>query len=122
MPGASGASSIATLYVRYIQLRPLNPSFSVPAPWPHTVLDVVTLTVVDVPAASVALVDPDDAKTTDVICGTAASVKTAVCAEPLTFVTRKTFVSVRAEATVPKFNDRLSTLPLAAEEIGVTEK
>ena len=93
-----------------------------PVPCPHTVLEVVTVTVVDAPAASVALDEPDEAKTTEVICGTDASVNDAVCGRPLTFVTRKTFVSVRAEATVPKSNERLSTLPLTAAEIGVTEK
>jgi hypothetical protein len=77
------------------------------------VLEVVTSTVVDAPAANVALVVPDEAKTADWICATDASVNVAVCADAVTFVTRKTLVNVRADGTVPNASDMLSTLPLA---------
>jgi hypothetical protein len=113
---------MVTPYVLYIQLSPFRPSFSEPDPKPQTLLEVVTVTVVDAPAASVTDVDPDDVNTTDWICGTPDSVSTAVRVELLTFVTRKTLVSVRADATVPKSSDRVSTFPEAADEIGVTEK
>src|SRR2546423_15238663 len=51
------------------------------------------------------------------------TVRTAVRDAPLTFVTRKTEVNVRADATVPKSRARLSTPPLATVPFsGVTEK
>ena len=86
---------------------------SEPLPRPATVEDVVTVTVVDAPAASVAEPEPLEAKTTELTCATFESVSVAVCVEPLTFVTRNTVVNVRAEGTVPKSRERLSTLPLA---------
>ena len=47
----------------------------------------------------------------------------AVCVALLTFVTRKTEVNVRADATVPKSSASESTLPLATVPFsGVTEK
>jgi hypothetical protein len=50
-------------------------------------------------------------------------VRVAVCEALLTFVIRNTDVNVRAEATVPKSTERLSTPPLATVPFsGVTEK
>src|SRR5215208_2966580 len=84
-----------------------------PVPRPATVEEVVTVTVVVAPEASVAEPEPLEAKTADVICGTPENESVAVCAAPLTFVTRKTLVNVRAEGTVPKSTESASTLPLA---------
>ena len=93
-----------------------------PEPRPATVDDVVTLTVVEAPAARVTDVPPP-AKATAEIWGTFESVRTAVCDAPLTFVTRKTEANVRAEATVPKSSASVSTPPLATAPFnGVTEK
>src|SRR3954451_3377838 len=95
---------------------------SVPVPRPATDEDVVTFTVVDAPAASVTDVPPP-AKATEEICATLDSARVAVRAAPLTFVTRKIEVNVRADATVPKSSERESTLPLATVvSSGVTEK
>jgi hypothetical protein len=112
-PGTSGASSIAIEYVRYIQLTPPRPSLSVPDPRPATVGEVVTETVVEAPAASVAVVVPEEANCTDTIWAGSDGVRTAVALELPTLVTRKTLVKVRAEGTVPKSSESESTLPLA---------
>jgi hypothetical protein len=119
-----------TGYVRYIQDVPERVSFREPLPWPATVGDVVTLSVVDAPAASVTEVDPDDANTAEEICETPARASVAVCVDPDTFVILKTDVNVRADGTVPNESESESTLPLAiAAEVpactadpGATEK
>jgi hypothetical protein len=90
----------------------------------------VTVTVVEAPAASVTVPAPLDAKTAELTSGTDETVNAAVCEEPETFVTRKTFVNVRAEGTRPKSTVSASTFPLATGvEVpgctalpGVTEK
>jgi hypothetical protein len=99
--------------VRYIQLIPETPSFNVPLPWPATVLDVVTESVVDAPAASVAVVEPEEAKATEAISGAEERLIVAVCVEALTFLIVKTFVNVRADGTVPNASESESTLPEA---------
>jgi hypothetical protein len=87
-------------------------------PRPATVDDVVTSTVVEAPGARVTELGEREE-----ICGTFESVRTAECDAPLTFVIRKTELNVRAEATVPKSSERLSTPPLATVPLsGVTEK
>ena len=73
-----------------------------PLPRPATVEDVVTDTVVEAPAASVAVVVPEDANTKEVICAGSEGVRTAVALELPTLVTRKTLVNVRADGTRPK--------------------
>jgi hypothetical protein len=105
-----------TPYVRYSQLMPETASFSVPDPCPATVFDVVTETVVDAPAASVADVVPEEAKTIAEISGTEESVIVAVCVELETFFTVKTLVNVRADGTVPSASESEFTFP---EAIGV---
>src|SRR3954466_11631765 len=96
---------------------------SVPIPRPATVGELVTLTVVEAPAASVTEVPPLAARKMDETCGTLDSERIAVRAAPLTFVTRKTEVNVRADATVPKSSASESTFPLAMVPFnGVTEK
>src|SRR4051794_5167018 len=101
---------------------PERPRRRLPVPRPATVEDVVTFTVVDAPAARVAELPPP-AKATEEICATLDSARVAVRAAPLTFVTRKTEVNVRADGTVPKSSERESTLPLATVVFsGVTEK
>src|SRR4051812_43949909 len=92
---------------------PDRASRSVPLPRPATVDDVVTVKVVEAPAPSVAEPPPLEAKTADETCGTLVSVRFAVRVAPLTFVIRKTEVNVRADGTVPKSRERLSTLPPA---------
>ena len=86
-----------------------------PVPRPATVGDVVTVTVVDAPAPSMAEPEPLEANTADVTWGTPETVSVAVWAAPLTFVTRNTLVNARADGTVPKSSDMTSTLPLATE-------
>ena len=83
-----------------------------PVPRPATVDDVTTVRVVDAPAASVAEVPPLEANETDETCATFESVSVAVCVALPTFLIVKTEVNVRADGTVPKSSDRLSTLPL----------
>src|SRR4051794_14289355 len=96
---------------------------SVPVPRPATVGELATLTVVEAPAARVTEVPPLAAKKMDETCGTLDSERMAVRAAPLTFVTRKTEVNVRADGTVPKSRASESTLPLAIVPLsGVTEK
>ena len=101
-----------------------------PTPRPATVAEVVTDSVVEAPAASVTEPLPLEAKTADETCETEESVSVAVRVAPLTFVIRKTFEKVRADGTVPRSIDRLSTSPPATafevpgctSEPGVTEK
>src|SRR5262245_1727579 len=101
---------------------PWRASRSVPKPRPATVGDVVTLTVAEAPAARVSDVPPPEKERFE-IWGTFERVSTAVRDAPLTFVTRKTGLNVRADATVPKSSARLSTPPLATVPFsGVTEK
>jgi hypothetical protein len=80
------------------------------------VLEVVTDSVVDAPAASVAVVEPEEANATEAISGTEERLIVAVCVDALTFLIVKTFVNVRAEGTTPNDRERESTLP---EAIGV---
>jgi len=80
------------------------------------VFEVVTESVVDAPAASVAVVEPDDANATETICGTEDSVSVAVAVELLTFLIVKTLVKVRADGTVPNASESESTFP---DAIGV---
>ena len=82
-------------------------------PCPATVEDVVTVSVVDAPAASVAVVELEEAKTAEAICGAPDRLEVAVCAEPETLVMRKTEVIVRAEGIVPNASERVSTSPPA---------
>src|SRR6185312_4211965 len=82
-------------------------------PRPATVVEVVTLSVVDAPAANVAVVPPLEANTAEETCGTDESESVAVFVAPLTFVIRKTLGKVRADGTVPRSIERPSTLPLA---------
>jgi hypothetical protein len=84
-----------------------------PVPRPATVVEVVTVIVVDPPEASVAEPAPLDAKTAEEIWGTPENASVAVRDAPLTFVTRKTLVKVRADGTVPKSRESASTFPLA---------
>jgi hypothetical protein len=77
------------------------------------VVEVVTVSVVEAPAARVAEVPPLDAKTAEDTCGTDESARIAVRLALLTFVILKTLENVRAEGTVPRSIERLSTLPLA---------
>jgi hypothetical protein len=77
------------------------------------VVEVVTVSVVDAPAASVAEVPPLDAKTAELTCGTEERERVAVLLALLTFVILKTLEKVRAEGTVPRSIERPSTLPLA---------
>jgi hypothetical protein len=90
----------------------------------------VTDSVVDAPAASVAVVEPEEAKATFEISGTEERLIVAVCADELTFLIVNTLVNVRAEGTVPNERESESTLPEAigvlvpawTAEPGVTEK
>jgi hypothetical protein len=77
------------------------------------VVEVVTVSVVEAPAASVALPLPLEAKTAAATCGTDESVSVAVLLALLTFVIRKTLEKVRAEGTVPRSIERPSTFPAA---------
>jgi len=94
------------------------------------VVDVVTDSVVEAPADSVAEPLPLDAKTADTTWGTDERVSVAVWVAPLMFVIWKTLEKVRAEGTVPKSIERPSTLPPATavavpgctSELGETEK
>ena len=93
-------------------------------------LDVVTDSVVEAPAARVALVDPEEAKTADVISGMEDIVSAAVWVELPTFLIVNTLVNVRADGTVPNASESESTFPEAigvlvpacTAEPGVTEK
>ena len=82
--------------MRYIQLKVERPSLKVPAPRPATVGEVVTVTVVEAPAASVAVAVPVLANTAETIWLGPLRVSTAVrlCAEM--FLTVNTLVNARA--------------------------
>jgi hypothetical protein len=86
---------------------------SEPEPCPATVEDVVTVSVVDPPGASVALVEPEEANTAEAICGAPERLRVAVCDELETFVIRKIEVIVRADGMVPNASESESTSPLA---------
>ena len=86
-----------------------------PVPRPATVEEVVTVRVVEAPAASVTELLPLEAKTAEETWATFESDSVAVRVALLTFVIRKTEVMVRAEGTVPKSSERLSTFPLATD-------
>ena len=99
--------------MRYIQLRLERPSLREPTPWPATVLEVVTVTVVEAPAASVALVVPVLAKSAETTWAGPLRVSTAVRLWVEMFLTVNTLVNARAEGTRENASASVSTFPVA---------
>ena len=73
----------------------------------------MTVTVVDAPAASAAVVPPELAKTAEAISGTPESVSCAVAVCAPTLRTVKTVANACACGTPPKASARLLTSPVA---------